>query len=165
VSKDLFIKDHTIYWPEKYEAVVEFLKGGHGRGGGASTLFQTNAEVIVFAAAVGVSAGERATITDKRKEISLSTFILSQLANYIFVIPLLDRDGPNLELLRDESGENECVKIFEEYAAGGLQILNEEYSRKGLVSPFMFVSDVLGGGLDDKNLERQKVKDISVSFF
>lgn len=142
MSKDLFTKDITVCWPERYEPIVEFLKSGT-HGAAADALFKLNVEVVVLAACIGLLTNTKSAVGDRRKEIALSTFNGHSLSSYLFLIPLMATEEVDLSLMRNEDGEQRAVSIFQEYAAGGLQYLTEEYEQSGLKTPFSFVRDMI----------------------
>jgi dnd system-associated protein 4 len=87
-----------------------------------SALYQFNTGAIVFAAAVGLSHERQREIGSERKEITTSTFTGHGLDTYIFLIALLSKKSVDTNLLRAEN-EDAVLRIFERYAAGGLEIL------------------------------------------
>ena len=90
-QKELFSGDHTVYWPDKYETVVEYLKNGTGSSENSNSLYKLNVHVIVLAACVGLLAGEKLSIPEKekRKEIPISVFNNHDLSIFLYLIPLL----------------------------------------------------------------------------
>jgi dnd system-associated protein 4 len=159
-QRSLFSYDHTIYWPSKYERVVEFLK--HGTDGKLSnkSLYKLNVEVIVLAACIGLRENNAIELpaNSERKEIALSTFNEHQLGIYIYIIPLLGEEKGNVELFRNKNGEDIAIAIFQKYAAGGLEILNDRLNTSGHDSPYLFLEDLISstnGGVIDVQLEIQ----------
>ena len=144
-QKELFSLDHTIYWPDRYEAVVEYLKNGTANKENPNSLYKLNVHIIVMAACLGLKSGERMRLPEKekRKEIPLSVFNNHDLSIYIYIIALLSDPNPDISLLRNDEGEFNAIKIFEEYVAGGLQILSEKHESGFIDAPFQFVSDLL----------------------
>ena len=47
-QKELFSGDHTIYWPDRYESVVEYLKNGTANDVNANSLYKLNVHIIFF---------------------------------------------------------------------------------------------------------------------
>lgn len=153
-QKTLFSYDHTIYWPEKYERVVEYLKNGMGHGENSQSLYKLNVEVLVLAACVGLEAGNAIDIPPQTKEISLSTFTSQSLSVYIYLIPMLAEKDTTIDFFRNKEGEAKAVSIFQRYAAGGLEILNEKLLSNSLDSPYFFTSNLrLKKGSDVRDLE------------
>ena len=171
MSKDLFTKEITVFWPEKYEPILDFLKGGT-QGEAKDALFKLNVEVVVMAACIGLLTNTKCPVGDRRKEISLSTFNGHSLSSYLFLIPLMASDDVDLSLMRNEDGEQRAVGIFQEYAAGGLQYLTEEYELSGLKTPFAFVRDIIDkikvNASNVGNIDQQQslnVIDLKLNFF
>lgn len=144
-QKELFSKDFTVYWPDRYEPVVEYLQNGHGNSENLNSLYNNNAHVIVLAACLGLLHGSRLNIPDKEKnkEIPSSVFNNNDLTIYIYLIALLSEDVPDVNLLKNLEGETKAIKIFEEYVSSGLQLLNEKYTQGYIDTPFIFVSNLL----------------------
>ncbi len=144
-QRELFDGDHTIYWPEKYEPVIEYLKNGTANKESASSLYKLNVHVVVLAACLGIVNNLKIPFNEKekRKEIPLSAFNNNDLAIYIHLVALLDSKEPNVNLLRNFEGESSAVKIFEQYVSGGLEILYERYLQGFVDAPFFFINDLL----------------------
>lgn len=152
MRNSLFSKEQTVYWPGKYESVVQFLKKAVEDDSKTAPLFKSNMEVLAFAACVGLRENYPLE-TDNTQEISTDTFEREGLGALLFMIPMMaDIENFDLYNLRDGDGEKVCVKIFERYAAGGLQILHEAYNTAGLVPPEFFLASFLerfeGANLD-----------------
>ena len=157
-QRSLFSYDHTIYWPSKYERVVEFLKNGTEVKTNNRSLYKYNVEVIALAACFGLRENNSIDLppNSERKEIALSTFNEHKLGIYIYIIPLLGEQKGNVELFRNKDGENTAVSIFQRYAAGGLEILNDQLNTSGHDSPFLFLDDLISssqGGVIDMDLD------------
>lgn len=119
-----FAVERSIYWPSEFSDIVNILTGKLADGTpiqGAS-LYQFNTGAIVFAASVGLKNDRQREIGSERKEISTSTFNSHELDTYIFLVALLSKKDFDASLLRSENEET-VVRIFERYAAGGLEIL------------------------------------------
>jgi len=144
-QKELFSGDHTVYWPERYEPVVEYLKNGTANDINPNSLYKLNVHVIVLAACIGIISGERKSILDKdkRKEIPLSVFNNHDLTVFIHLIAMLSDSEPDITILKNIEGENRAIKIFEEYAAAGLQILSDKYNDGFVDTPYLFVTDLI----------------------
>lgn len=149
-QKELFSGDHTVYWPDKYETVVEYLKNGTGSSENSNSLYKLNVHVIVLAACVGLLAGEKLSIPEKekKKEIPISVFNNHDLSIFLYLIPLLSQTDPDVNILKNIDGENKAVKIFEDYAAAGLQILSNKYTEGFVDTPLLFVLDLIRNGID-----------------
>lgn len=143
MRNSLFSKEQVVYWPGKYESVVHFLKKSAEDDKKSTSLFKSNMEVLAFAACVGLHENYSLE-AENTQEISTDTFEREGLGALLFLIPMMaDLQNFDLYNLRDGDGERVCVKIFERYAAGGLQILHESYNTVGLVSPEFFLASFL----------------------
>jgi len=108
----------------------ELTDGGERRGG--VKLFNTLAEVLVFAAILGKSHGRKKPIEEARPNpIRFSIFQNTNLDSYVFLIAVNETAG--YDILQDEN-LNDAIAIFESYAFGGLELISEwiEKSGKGL---------------------------------
>ncbi|XGV96538.1 MAG: DNA phosphorothioation-associated protein 4 [Leptolyngbya sp. BL-A-14] len=87
--------------------------------------FQTYVDVLVFAAAVGAKQGRREPIKEYSKEIDPIRQDIFYGKGYDQVINLLAIEASNEPkiLAFDDKTEEERIKIFEEYANAGLEIL------------------------------------------
>jgi hypothetical protein len=148
-QKSLFAHDHSIYWPKKYEPVVKFLQNGTGEGTNPQSLYKLNVEVIVLAACVGLNAGYAIDVPSDKNEIALSTFNTQSLSIYLYIIPMLSDDEVNIDYFRNKEGEGKAISIFERFAAGGLELLNERLISRSLDSPYLFANDLLLMGDDN----------------
>lgn len=92
--------------------------------------FQTYADVIVFAAALGIRRKKRLPLdgTSKRDPapISLEVFISRGYDWAIKLIAIAQTRDTKIISPFDANSEAERVLIFEEFANGGLEILREE---------------------------------------
>lgn len=92
--------------------------------------FQTYVEVMVFAAALGVKYKKRVTLgeTTKREPSPIPQENFASLG-YDLIIKLLginETKDINILSSREEEDEDKRTQIFEEYANGGLEILQNE---------------------------------------
>jgi len=157
-QKTLFSFDHTIYWPEKYQRVVDYLQNGVGQGENSQSLYKLNVEVLVLAACVGLEAKNAIDLPPQTKEIALSTFTSQSLSVYLYLIPMLAVKDTTIDFFRNKEGEAKAVSIFEKYAAGGLEILNEKLMSNTLDSPYFFTSNLRQDKGDD-------VRDLEIDIF
>jgi dnd system-associated protein 4 len=163
-QKELFSKDFTVYWQDRYEPVVEYLQNGHGNSENTNSLYKTNVHVIVLAACVGLMHGQKIEVSEKgkNKELPSSVFNNNDLTIYIHLIALLSNDDPDVSLLKDIDGESRAIKIFEEYVDAGLQILNEKYTQGYIDVPFIFTSNLLKSGDESINNELPPIDEIKL---
>jgi len=157
-QNSLFIADHTIYWPEKYEQVVEYLKNGTGTGPNHQSLYKMNVEVIVLAACIGLKHNNALDLPSEKKEIALSTFNQHGFGVYLFLIPMLSEKQVSVDYFRNKDEEKRAISIFEKYAAGGLEILNERLVTRSMDSPYLFTSDLLSNRDDG-------IREVSIELF
>ncbi|MDJ0844557.1 DNA phosphorothioation-associated protein 4 [Crocosphaera sp.] len=111
---------------ELVQSLVDF-NGGIGP-------FQTYADVIAFAATLGAKYNKRIPLNIISKEpapISLEIFISRGYDTVIKLLAITETNDPNILSVYDTEAENKRVQIFEEYANGGLEKLQEEL--KGIV--------------------------------
>ncbi len=125
-GQSLFSKERMVYWPEEFSEVVSLLNGRdlEGRVVGSS-LYSFNTGAIVLAASLGAREKRTREVGSRRKEISTSTFNSHRLEAYIFLVPLLGNPSNGTDFLRVEN-EEQVIREFERYAAGGLEILAGE---------------------------------------
>ncbi|MEH2362026.1 DNA phosphorothioation-associated protein 4 [Nostoc sp.] len=92
--------------------------------------FQTYVEIMVFAAALGVKYKKRVPLgeTTKREPSPIPQENFASLG-YDLIIKLLginETQDINIVSSREEQDEDKRTQIFEEYANGGLEILQNE---------------------------------------
>lgn len=106
----------TVYLPAEHKELAERLAKTATEKGGKS-IFTTYMHVMVFAAMVGHSKNERRKVNNRGTEIDDSIFANHNLDGTAFLLALHElKDG---DILRD-TRDNECWRIIEEYAAAGL---------------------------------------------
>lgn len=98
---------------------------------GATGPFQTYADVVVFAAALGAKHNKRVPLGEISKRepspIPQEPFIVRGYDTVINLLAINEtKDIKILSLLEDNSNEKR-IYIFEEYANGGLEILQTEF--------------------------------------
>ena len=93
-------------------------------GGQGETLFPTLREALSFAALLGYKERRRLPL-DKNagvEDISSGQYQLNEAVDIILALALAE--AKSTEIFKP-SNEKECVVIFEEYANGGLQLIQE----------------------------------------
>lgn len=139
----LFTKDRSVYWPGEFSDVVDFLTGrdrdGRQIGNG---LYSLNIGPIVLAAALGLREGRKRDVGTDRKEIATSTFASNGYESFIFLVALLGSGNASPDLLRPEN-EEQVVREFERFAAGGLELLAGEIESSRTKSPDMIVQALM----------------------
>lgn len=96
--------------------------------------FQTYADVMTFAATLGARFRKRVPLNIISKEpapISLEIFISRGYDSVIKMLAITETNDPKILSTYGAEAENKRVQIFEEYANGGLEKLQEEL--KGVV--------------------------------
>ncbi|MGH1393314.1 MAG: DNA phosphorothioation-associated protein 4 [Trichormus sp.] len=93
-------------------------------------LFQTYVEVMVFAAALGVRYKKRVPLgeTTKREPYPISQENFASLGYELIIKLLAINETNDIEIIasREDVYEDQRTQIFEEYANGGLEILEQE---------------------------------------
>lgn len=134
-QQSILTRERSVYWPGAYAEIVDLLTGRDTNGRQiAGAPFTLNVGVIVMAAALGLREGRKRDVpSDNRKEISTNTFLGNGLEMYLLLIPILANPESATDNLRPEH-EEEMIREFERYAAGGLEILEGEFERAGASS-------------------------------
>lgn len=131
-QQSIFGASRSVYWPGEYADLVNMLKGQDANGGAAfAPMYRYNTGPIILAAILGLSHQRERDVGPQRQEISTDTFEAhrfgnANLASYLLLIPLIGTG--DIELLRPER-EDELIRKFERYAAGGLEYLRGAMSR------------------------------------
>ena len=117
---------HRIRVAKEQADFVKALTASEGKTGP----FQTYADVMVFAAMLGVRHKKRVPVEAVAKRepspISLEVFISRGYDLAIKLIAFLEEDDPEILSPFDGNSEEKRAIIFEEYANGGLEVLREE---------------------------------------
>jgi len=97
--------------------------------------FQTYADVIVFAAALGSKRKKRVPLKETSKKepgpIALEIFVSRGYDSAMKLIAIAETKDTKILSPTDETSEEQRLTIFEEYANGGLEILREELRGAG----------------------------------
>jgi hypothetical protein len=150
-NERLFSRDRKVYWPTEFIPEMNLLKGVDEKNQPVShPLYPFFTGAMVLAASIGVANGRKREIgASGKQEIDTSTFASGQqgrLEKFIFLIPLLGNSQLGLEYLRPEN-EEELVREFERYAAGGLEMLRGMFSESAGKSPELIIEGLLRGAL------------------
>jgi dnd system-associated protein 4 len=103
--------------PESLEPVVERLTDPKFTDTGEA-IFTTIMDLLVFASGIGLHLKRRTPVPSSGKGIPIRIFENNQNDGYIYLVALADKREPTI--LATEN-DDEIVKIFEEYAAAGLE--------------------------------------------
>ncbi|MBP0021655.1 MAG: DNA phosphorothioation-associated protein 4 [Cyanobacteria bacterium SBLK] len=104
---------------------VQSLVSGRDRDG----MFQTYADLLVFAAMLGIKAEKRVPVEIVSKEpapVGLDIFISRGYDRAIKLVAIVQTGDPAILSAYNPHSEDERMTIFEEYANGGLEVLQEE---------------------------------------
>ena len=97
---------------------------------GSTGMFSTYADVMAFAASLGMKHDRRSPFTEVSSSepapISLEVFISRGYERLIKLIAVVSTGDIKVLSTEDESAEATRVQIFEEYANGGLEHLRQE---------------------------------------
>lgn len=125
-KQSLFSKERLVYWPDEFSEVVDLLTGRDREGRTVGNpLYAFNTGAIILAASLGARGKRKRDVGASRKEINTTTFVAHHLEPYIFLVPLLGDPSLGTDFLRPEN-EEQVIREFERYAAGGLEILSGE---------------------------------------
>ena len=95
-------------------------------------VFSSYKEALVFAACLGFNRGKRVSFTKSSEPIHLTTFSGKYDMMIFDVIAICEaKDNP---MMMSEQNSDERIRIFEEYACGGLEILSNEVNNKNVES-------------------------------
>lgn len=137
--------------------LVKALRAGEDTTGP----FQSYADVLVFAASIGMQRQLRKPITEYSKEIDPIRQDIFSGKGYDQVINLIsvaDSNDPKMVASNDES-EEQRIKIFEEYANSGLEILTRNLS--GVTSYYEAVLLILNGSKEEVGNRNSEEFDLS----
>ena len=142
-SQSHFSRERSVYWPGEFADVVNTLTGKNTDGASiGNALYQFNTGAIAFAASVGLKHRRKREVGSDRKEITTTTFASHRLEMYIYLIAMLGRETPNVEILRPDQ-EDTVIREFERYAAGGLEYLRTEFEKDPRKSPDVILEEML----------------------
>jgi hypothetical protein len=129
---EYFQSRKNVYWPKKYEGVVNTIRSQTEANAPTSDFkpfYKTNAHVLILAAAIGLIKGLKEPLDKEKNEIDRaifeSNFFVSQkLVFYMALIVFFYQKDEKAEIIREEN-DDELIRTFEELAAGGLRYLEE----------------------------------------
>lgn len=125
-QQGLFSESRVIHWPTEYFDIVNMLKGLDAAGQPSHpAMYRFNTGPVVLAAIAGLVYKRARDVGAQRQEISTDTFEAQKFGNsslsaFILLIPLIGTQ--DLDLLRPER-EEELIRMFERYVAGGFEYL------------------------------------------
>jgi len=112
------VQDDSINWrnvgvrrERNHDALIARLSADN------KSIFQYLKDLMVFAAMVGYSRGERREVRGDTIDIILDTYATDEKDGFIYLLGLLEhKDG---HVLKDQN-LRKCVEVFEEYCNAGL---------------------------------------------
>jgi hypothetical protein len=131
-AQSLFSASRSVYWPTEFTDIVNMLKGFDAAGQSSHPpMYRYNTGPVVLAAMIGLFHKREREVGPQRQEISTDTFEShkfgnSTLSTFILLVPLIGTQ--DIELLRPER-EDELIRKFERYAAGGFEYLRGAMAR------------------------------------
>lgn len=111
--------NNNVNRSKAYEDTLQIL------GGSGNDLFKTLRDALGFAATLGYREGRRLEFDKNygKEDLQPSVYVNSQESiDVIFMIGLAESKSTDILKLENEK---ECIKIFEEYANGGLALISE----------------------------------------
>lgn len=109
------MKSYRVRRPKAYDELLNLLRDRE------QGVFSTYKSALVFAAAVGFKEKKRVPFTELGEPIALTLFSENQDQPFMFCLALTEFDDASY--LREDKFL-EAMQVFEEYAAGGLEILD-----------------------------------------
>ena len=106
--------------PDAFEPLVERLTTPKLTETGVP-VFQTIMDLLIFCSALGFAVQRRIPVPSSGKAVPFRIFENNQKDGYIFLVALAEKKQPSA--LATEN-DDETVRTFEEYAAGGLDELS-----------------------------------------
>jgi hypothetical protein len=124
---EYFSSTRTVYWPSEYLYIANMMQGKNEIGDVKfAAMYKANTFPVIVAAIIGLIYDRQKDLGPSRGEILTETFENQKyngyvpLAAFLLLIPVLAKK--DTELLRPEN-ENELLRLFEKYAAGGFEYL------------------------------------------
>lgn len=129
--------------PKKFESFLKELTREKG-------VFKTYKDVMVFAACLGYHRGKRVPFDKSSEPINLQVFSGKFDLMVMNTIGIAELDDP---YIMSNNREDEKVAIFEEYACGGLEIMENEVGQGKLLIDEGLINLVIGEGEGDTILD------------
>ena len=109
-------KRNSVNRSNEFKGTIDMLYG-------ADNCFKTIAETLCFASYVGLNAKKRLPIkSDKKGEpVDLRIFENESIDRHIWALNIFEERDKSIL-----SEHNTCIEVFEEYANGGLKIIDEK---------------------------------------
>lgn len=117
------IKGYRVRRPEQYDDLLNLLKDKE------EGVFSTLKSALVFSAAVGFKQEKRLPFSKTGEPIAFNLFNEHQDQPFMYALALIEHD--DVSYLQEDKFP-EAMKTFEEYAAGGLQYLDDILDKSNL---------------------------------
>lgn len=119
----MILHEQRVRRPEQHEALIQHLRDEGG--------FPTMRDILLFAAGVGFINGRRVPLQRPGEGIRYEVLVNDALADP-FVSMIAAVTYPDDPEILDLSRLDERVRIFEEFANGGLEIIQEQANARHL---------------------------------
>ena len=112
--------DSNVYRSKSIEVTLQSIAGA----GNDNKIFPTLRDALSFAATLGFQERRKMALDPNvgREDIQSFIFNNNEAVDIIFSIGIADTGS--VDILKPEN-EKECIKIFEEYANGGMHLIQE----------------------------------------
>jgi dnd system-associated protein 4 len=110
------IKSYRVKRPKEYDELMKLLVSKEGG------VFETLKGVLIFSASIGFKYKKRIPVNESGERIAFTLFDDRRERPFIYALAITEFN--DVTYLREEKFE-ETIRVFEEYAAGGLSYLNE----------------------------------------
>jgi len=114
------------------------------------SVFRTYKDAMVFAACLGYSRGKRVPFDKTSEPINLQVFSGKFDEMVMNTIAIAELDDP---FVMARNKEDEKIRIFEEYACGGLEIMENEVAQGKLAIDEGLISMIMGEEESDRILD------------
>ena len=117
------MKNYRVRRPKKYDALLNLLKDKD------DGVFATLKSALVFSASIGFKQKIKLEFSDSSEPIAFTLFDDYKDQPFIYSLALTEYD--DVSYLREDKFL-ETIRLFEEYAAGGLQYLNDTLDKSNI---------------------------------
>jgi dnd system-associated protein 4 len=139
--------DSNVYRSQAIENTLQLIAGA----GKDTKLFPTLRDALSFAATLGYQEGRKLPLDPNvgRDDIQSPVYNNNEAVDIIFSIGIADTGS--VDILKPEN-EKDCIKIFEEYANGGMHLIQEWIEKYADMS----IEDAIWRGLKSINFIPEK---------